>query len=303
MRYMGGLRKYMPTTYWVLMCGALALAGFPLTAGFFSKDEILVGSYTGQQSPYLAMFIMGLITAFMTACYMGRAYWLTFQGTYRGHAHPHESPKLITVPLMILAGLSVVVGFLNFPGGPEAVAHRFEHYVQPSFLFPPVIVAKFNWGIAILSTVLAAVGGALGILYFAKDRPLAGLTERLAPARWGYEFLVNKLYLDFLYDNLGFWIRGQVAAAMYWINMNIIDKVVVGAGVVTRIVGGFVYRFIDQGVVDTIVNASGAASESSGQFLRRSQTGKVQQYASLLFGGVVAFVLVLLITVQISSNV
>ena len=77
----------------------------------------------------------------------------------------------------------------------------------------------------------------------------------------------------------------------------------VGAGVVARAVGGFVYRIIDQGIVDTIVNGSGVASETSGQFLRRSQTGKVQQYASLLFGGVVAFVLVLLITVQISSNV
>jgi NADH-quinone oxidoreductase subunit L len=103
-------------------------------------------------------------------------------------------------------------------------------------------------------------------------------------------------------DNLGFWIRGQLSAAIYWINMKIIDKVVVGAGVTARVVGGFVYRFVDQAVVDTIVNGSGAASESSGQFLRRSQTGKVQQYASLLFGGVIAFVIVLLITVQLSSN-
>jgi len=90
---------------------------------------------------------------------------------------------------------------------------------------------------------------------------------------------------------------------MYWINMNIIDKVVVGAGVASRVAGGLVYRYVDQGIVDNVVNGSGAASESSGQFLRRSQTGKVQQYASLLFGGAVAFVVVLLITIRLASNV
>jgi NADH-quinone oxidoreductase subunit L len=303
MREMGGLKDKMKITHWCFILSGLALCGIFPFAGFFSKDEILVGAFNGQQNPYLFMFVMGLITAFMTACYMGRAYWLTFQGSYRGHAHPHESPKLITVPLMILAALSLLVGFLNFPIGPSAIAHRFEHYVQPTFLFPPIEVAKFNPGIALLSMLLAIGGLVVGIGYFAKDRPLAGLTERVAPLRWGYQFLVNKLYLDFLYDNLGLWIRGQLAAAMYWVNMKIIDKVVVGAGVTAKVVGGVVYRFVDQGVVDTIVNGSGAASESSGQFLRRSQTGKVQQYASLLFGGVVAFVVILLITVQLSSNV
>jgi NADH-quinone oxidoreductase subunit L len=305
MREMGGLHKKMKITHWCFALSGLALAGIFPFAGFFSKDEILVGAYEGQQSSYTLMLVMGLLTAFLTACYMGRAYYLTFRGEYRGHAHPHESPKLITVPLMILAALSLIVGFFNwpFPGFPgDAYAHRFVHYVQPSFVFPPIEVASFNPYVAVLSLALALVGGALGIAYFAKDRPLAGLTERVAPARWGYQVLVNKFYLDFLYDNLGLWMRGQAAAAMYWINMKIIDKVVVGAGVTARIVGGFVYRVIDQGVVDTIVNGSGMASESSGQFLRRSQTGKVQQYASLLFGGVVAFVVVLLITVQLSSN-
>ena len=306
MREMGGLKDKMKITHWCFILSGLALAGIFPFAGFFSKDEILVGAYEGQQGAYTLMLVMGFATAFMTACYMGRAYYLTFRGEYRGHAHPHESPKLITVPLMILAALSVIVGFFNWPGTKpfgEGFAHRFEHYVQPSFLFPPVDVASFNPYIAAASLVLAIVGGVIGIGYFAKDRPLAGLTERVAPARWGYELLANKFYLDRAYDSLGLLMRGPIAAAMYWVNMNIIDKVVVGAGAVARFAGGFVYRFIDQGVVDTIVNGSGAASESSGQFLRRSQTGKVQQYASLLFGGVVAFVIVLLITVQLSSNV
>lgn len=303
MREMGGLHKKMKITHWCFILSGLALAGIFPFAGFFSKDEILVGAYEGQDSPYYFMLAMGLATAFMTACYMGRAYYLTFRGEYRGHAHPHESPKLITVPLMILAGLSVVVGFLNFPVGPSAIAHRFEHYVQPTFLFPPVEVAKFNPWIAVLSLALAVIGGAIGIAYFAKGRPLAGITDRIAPARWGYRVLENKFYLDRLYDGLGELMRGRIAAAMYWVNMNIIDKVVVGAGVASRLAGGLVYRYVDQGIVDNVVNGSGAASESSGQFLRRSQTGKVQQYASLLFGGVVAFVIVLLITIQLSSNV
>ena len=174
--------------------------------------------------------------------------------------------------------------------------------MQPTFLFPPIEVAKFNPGIALLSMLLAIGGLVVGIGYFARGRPLAGLTERVAPARWGYQLLANKFYLDRAYDGLGLWLRGQAAAAMYWINMNIIDKFVVSFGGMSRFAGDLVYRFIDQGLVDTIVNGSGAASESSGQFLRRSQTGKVQQYASLLFGGVVAFVFVLLITVRLAAN-
>ena len=305
MREMGGLHKKMKTTHICFIVSGLALAGIVPFAGFWSKDEILVGSYEGQGSPYTIMLVMGLITAFMTACYMGRAYYLTFRGEYRGHAHPHESPKLITVPLGILATLSALVGFLNWPFYfPSAgLVHRFEHYVQPTFLFPPVEVAKFNPYIAVFSILLAVLGGVIGIGYFAKGRPLAGLTDRVAPLRWGYQFLENKLYLDKLYDGLGELMRGRIAAAMYWINMNIIDKVVVGAGVASRVAGGLVYRYVDQGIVDNVVNGSGAASESSGQFLRRSQTGKVQQYASLLFGGAVAFVVVLLITIRLASNV
>ena len=104
---MGGLRKYMPVTFATFMIGSLALAGIFPFAGFWSKDEILV---TAGDNAFDAFMVVGLIGAFLTAAYMTRCVYLTFFGEYRGHGHPHESPKAITVPLIILAGFSVVAG-------------------------------------------------------------------------------------------------------------------------------------------------------------------------------------------------
>jgi NADH-quinone oxidoreductase subunit L len=113
MREMGGLRKKLPTTHWTFALGTLALAGVPPLAGFWSKDEILNGA---RADDYQTLLILGLIAAFMTAAYMGRAYYLIFWGDYRGHAHPHESPRVMTIPVTILAVLAAVVGLLNAPG-------------------------------------------------------------------------------------------------------------------------------------------------------------------------------------------
>jgi NADH-quinone oxidoreductase subunit L len=248
------------------------------------------------------------VVAFMTACYMGRAYYLTFLGEYRGHAHPHESPKVITIPLVILGVLACTVGFLNFPGHigpitiPESLAHRFEHYVQPTFQFPAVEVAEFSPAVAALSLGLAAAGLFLGLAYYLRNLGPRGLTAKPGPFRAGYLLLVNKYYLDALYtDGIVVFFKRPVARAAYWLNQNVIDKIVVGAGVVARLAGGFVYRYIDQGVVDFIVNGSGQASEGTDQFLRRSQSGKVQEYGSLLFGSAVVFVICLVLVIQLSA--
>jgi NADH-quinone oxidoreductase subunit L len=259
---------------------------------------------------------MGVITALMTAAYTTRAVYLTFYGEYRGHAHPHESPKVITIPLVILAVMAFVVMFANIPEFShsipgESVALRFEHYVQPTFVFPAEGAAaarglpfvEFNPLLALASVFIALTGIGLMYAYVVKGA-FAGLTAKVAPLRAGYALLVNKYYLDALYtDVIVGAMKGPVARAMYWLNMKVIDNIVVGAGVGARFVGGYVYKVIDQGVVDTIVNGSGLGAEESGQFLRRSQTGKVQQYASLLFGGAVAFALVLIVAIQLSSNV
>ena len=294
MREMGGLRKKMPITHGTFLVATLALAGiFPL-AGFWSKDEILAGANSGQENAYTLMLVFGLITAFLTAAYMGRAYWMTFWGEYRGHAHPHESPKVITVPLVILAACAVFLGFTNFPKSffgiklPGGVTTRFEHFVEPTFAFPPIQHASFTPWLAVVSTILAAGGLFVAYQYYEKNRGPHGLTQRSKVARAGYTFLENKYYLDVLYtDTIAAGTKGPLARAAYWVNMNVLDGVVNGLGTGARKIAGFVYRDIDQLVLDGIVNGSGSVSEKSGQILRHVQTGRVQQYAAILFAGAV----------------
>jgi NADH-quinone oxidoreductase subunit L len=305
MREMGGLKKHLPITRWCFFIATLALAGvFPL-AGFWSKDEIIAGA--GYHAYYI-MLVMGLVTAFLTAAYMWRAYRMSFHGEYRGHAHPHESPKVMTIPLMILAGLAVVVGFLNFPKviglitTPESFAQRFEHYVQPTYAFP--VAAEqgppFNGYLGILSVSLAGLAIFLAWAYYsAENNPLRGLTERLAPARVGYKILEYKYGLDLLYER-GIRDDGVMPTARgaYWFNQKVIDNVVNAVAVGARAIGGFVYKYIDQGAIDGAVNGSGVSASEGGQILRRIQTGKVQQYAALFFVGASVFVLAFIIALR-----
>jgi NADH-quinone oxidoreductase subunit L len=289
---MGGLKKHMPQTYWTFVISSAALAGiFPLS-GFWSKDEILAGAYAGQTGgAYTFMLVMGCITAMLTAAYMTRCVWLTFLGEYRGHAHPHESPKVITVPLWILTGLAVVVGFLNIPNWsfvPDSLAHRFETWVEPSVAFPGVEHSGFILTVAVISTILAGSGFALAWLYYAKGLGPHGLTERNAVAAKLYRFLENKYYLDDLYEKvIRDGVKGPIARGVNWFNRVVLDGIVNGLGRGSTVVGRWTYRYIDQGVIDNAVNGSGVGAEEVGQELRRIQTGKVQQYAALLFGGAV----------------
>ncbi len=288
MRKMGGLRKYMPSTFWTFAIASMALAGIPPLAGFWSKDEILAGAAQGQTKAYWLMLIFGCITAFMTAAYMTRVLWLTFFGEYRGEGHPHESPKAMTVPLWILAGLAVVVGFTNIPSrlAPEALELRFEHYVEPTFAFPEVVHPEFAFGVAGISVLLAGLGIFLAWQYYWYNRGPHGLTQRNVWAARGYTVLENKYYLDALYEGVIVKaIKGPIANAVYWFNQKVLDGIVEGAASTSTATGRWLYRYIDQGTVDRAVNASGAGAEGSGQLLRRIQTGRVQQYAALLFAG------------------
>jgi NADH-quinone oxidoreductase subunit L len=285
---MGGLKKHMPQTYWTFLIGTLALAGiFPL-AGFWSKDEILLGA---KSNGYPLFLWVGIIGAFMTAAYMIRCVYLTFHGEYRGHGHPHESPKLITTPLWILTGASVVVGLLNAPGfekftewtGNETVTTAgIEHHA-------------FSVGVAGISTIIALLGiGASYAYYFANKGP-RGLTTRSALARGGYTFLQNKYYLDRLYtDMIVGSIKGPIARAAYWINQNVIDGVLNGTAFLVTRLGRFTYDVVDQKVVDGLVNGAGATAEGGGSLLRTIQTGRVQQYAAVLFGAAALFGLALI---------
>ncbi len=274
----------MPVTYATFMIGSLALAGiFPL-AGFWSKDEILLGA---RENGYEFFLVVGLIGAFMTAAYMTRCVYLTFFGEYRGHGHPHESPPTITAPLIVLAALSIGAGLLNAPFASYAFADfTLIHVVE----LAGVEEHAFSIPDAVLSSVFALAGIAVaGLAYFGGRLP-EGLTRRNRAARDGYTVLANKYYLDHLYTG---WvvgsIKGPIARASYWFNQNVLDGVVNAVGVTARRSAQVVYDVIDQKVIDGAVNGAGLTAEEGGSVLRRTQTGRVQQYAALLFGASALF--------------
>ncbi len=286
---MGGLRKFMPVTYTTFMIGSLALAGLFPFAGFWSKDEILLGA---AENGYRLFEVVGIVGAFMTAAYMTRCVYLTFFGRYRGHGHPHESPPAITVPLIVLAVFSVGAGFLNFPG----FERFFELTENRVFLLAGVEHHSFEVFPAVVSSAVVLAGLAFGgMLFFARHLP-RGVTARSGAARAGYSFLVNKYYLDHLYTGVVIGsIKGGIARAAYWINQKVIDGVVNGVGIASKRTGSWVYRHIDQQVVDGAVNGAGFGAEGFGGILRTIQTGRVQQYGALLFGASAVLALTLVI--------
>jgi len=299
---MGGMRKRMPITHATFVIATLALMGFPLiTAGFWSKDEILAGAHLlGGDGGYVFAVVMGLLGAVCTCAYMTRAYYYVFMGEPRGKSAEHElhenGPR-ITVPLMILAAGSIVVGYANLPekifgiGVPESLSLRFEHFIEPTGVYFPSADNSFShpefvpW-IALVSSLALIIGVGSAYLWYWKGKGPHGITQRNKVARTGYRVLENKYYLDWLYTDVivGF-VKGPFARATNWFNQNILDGIVNAVGKGAREAGGFVYNRIDQGVVDTVVKGSGLAAEGSGSVLRKTQNGKVQWYAAYLFLG------------------
>ena len=311
---MGGLRKKMPITFATFMIGTAALAGLPIFAGFWSKDEILAGAgvwpETGGNGTFTIPFIFGIIAAALTAAYMTRVIWLVFFGEYRGHDHPHESPPVMAVPLIILAFMSVTTGFLNVPSAwatfwwPDGWAHRFEEWVEPAGIstFPKIAHAKPSWTLALFATGLALAAAFVVWNYYQRLYKLdnkateyteatGSLVSRIAPLAVGHKILTNKYYLDHLYtDTIAAGTKGPLARAAYWVNQNVLDGVINTVGKTSVVVGRWVYKFIDQAFVDGAVNASGKTSETIGGVLRGIQTGQVRQYATLLFGAAASLV-------------
>jgi NADH-quinone oxidoreductase subunit L len=174
--------------------------------------------------------------------------------------------------------------------------------------FPAPDHAEFHWfpdgwpalgaitSLAIVVIALAVSWGVCVALYTRKDPRVVGLTERVRPLRWGYQFLANKYYLDALYENVIVrWIAHPIARAAYWVNQNLIDGIVNGAGALGKRLGQWMYRIVDQGLVDGAVNGSGFLAEETGQGLRPMQSGKVNQYGALLFGAAAVGAIVLVI--------
>jgi NADH-quinone oxidoreductase subunit L len=260
LRKMGGLRKHMPITAWTFLLAALANAGiFPL-AGFWSKDEILYGAFAAGR---LAVWALGATGALLTGFYMLRCYYLAFEGRARtAHldAHdPHESPRVMTVPLVILAAFAAVIGFVGVP--PEhGVYHRFVGPVFASAAGPPAHAAPVGelW-MAILSLAIAASGVWLATRCY--------IWRPGEPDRWAarfpavYRLLLNKYYVDELYDAL---FVEPVRRAAIWL-----------------------WRWFDDPVVDGSVNGIGVLVQASSRLLRYAQTGYVMSYVLSFLVGVV----------------
>ena len=288
---MGGLKDKMPWTFRTFLVGTAALAGGPPLAGFWSKDEILLGA---GKNGYTLFMVVGLVGAFMTAAYMTRCVYLTFFGEPRGaaaHHHPHESPPLIVVPLQILAVFSIFAGLLNAPFFGEMFG---EWTSNTTVVGAGIPHHEFSIVAALLSVAVATGGIGTAYAYYWKGFRVGSLRHDQGLPGTVYRLLVHRYYLDDLYE--GVIVRGirePIARAAYWFNQKVIDAVVNGAGIAARGIARFVYEVIDQRGVDAVVNGAGVASAETGGLLRYIQTGRVQQYAALMLGAVGVFALAL----------
>jgi NADH-quinone oxidoreductase subunit L len=268
-RKMGGLAKKLPTTHWTFLAGCIAIAGIPPFSGFFSKDEILVHAFAANPVYY----VIGLAGALMTAFYMFRLYAMTFRGTFRGtheqEHHLHEGPWQMTMPLVVLAVLAIVAGFVGIPELFAADAHKLEHYLAPVFKASTDIAEAHHVSHS-TEYILLAVSIALivvSILYalnrFSK-KPETGEAEGFG------KVLANKWYVDELYNS-------------------IVTKPLNG-------LGAFTNRFIEKSGIDGIVNGVGKSVQWGGRQLRLMQSGQVGSYVLwMVLGILILFVITITI--------
>jgi NAD(P)H-quinone oxidoreductase subunit 5 len=289
MRLMGGLRRHMPITAITFLIGCVAIAGIPPLAGFWSKDEILGQAFNS----YPMLWGMGFVTAGMTAFYMFRLYFLTFEGSFRGNdkgvqaqllaaagkgsgetggeghgdshghraEHPHESGWQMAMPLVVLAVPSVLIGLLGTPWN-----SRFARLLNPGEAAE--MAEHFSWSeflpLAGASVAISVLGISVAVLAYALHRiDLATAVAGRFPAI--NRFLTNKWYLDAINDKL--FVQGSRKLAK-----SVLD--------------------VDSKVVDGVVNLTGLLTLGSGEGLKYFETGRAQFYALIVFGGVVALVVV-----------
>jgi NADH-quinone oxidoreductase subunit L len=244
MRHMGGLRRKMPVTFWVYLIGALALAGIAPLAGFFSKDEILLSAW----QHHSAVFVVLAAAAFLTAFYMGRQIIMVFFGKPQTTAaeHASESPLVVTLPLMILAALSVLGGALNFPG-----VHTLETWLGHTL--GEGEAAHFNWLVAGISLVLALIGLGLAWLLYGRKGETAKvdpLKRSLGPVFTGME---RKWWVDELYQAV--LLKPYQACAQF-----MADKV-------------------DLGAIDRIGGGLAAGTRALAEGIRKFENGYIRTYA------------------------
>jgi NADH-quinone oxidoreductase subunit L len=268
-RSMGGLKEHLPVTYMTFLIAALAIAGIFPFAGFFSKDEILWAALT---EGHVLFWLLGAAVALMTAFYMFRLVFVVFHGEARAAtatAHPHEAPPTMRVPLMILAGLSTVAGFIGMPIIEGAnVLRAFLEPVFTRYPLPPTLLphAVHDAGLELVMMVVSlalASGGILLAMYLYLIAP--SLPERLSARFQGlYQLLVGKYYVDELYDRL---VVEPIKGASRWL-----------------------WAEVDVAVVDGTVNQAGAFVRRDSVWLSRVQSGFVRNYALSIFLGAVVVI-------------
>ena len=266
---MGGLKKVMKTTHWTFLFSTLAIAGIPIWAGFFSKDAILASVFAfgaGHTWAY-GLYALAVLTAFMTSFYMFRLYYLVFHGEYRGKGHPHESPKSMTVPLMVLGGLSAVVGLLGIP----AVFHLpnvMEKFLEP--LVPEVeglfggaheLSAGVEITLMLLSVAIAGAGWMLARSLYCKDREWTKVKAFTAAFPRLYKTVFNKYYVDEFY-------AGTFVAAY-------------------KGVCAFCDKIVDSIIIEGTLDLTAFVVQLSGNILRFLHTGNLRNYALHIVLGVV----------------
>jgi NADH-quinone oxidoreductase subunit L len=261
MTRMGGLSKKIRATYLTMLTATLAIAGFPPLAGFFSKDSILLSAYQGEHGVRV-LYAVGLLTALLTSFYMFRLIFLTFHGKPRydeKKVHVHESPQSMLVPLMILAVLSVIGGWVAAPafwGAPD----YFARFLEPAFAQGGVVNAEaaeaaahaLETPLAIVAVVTALLGFAVAFWLYLQ-RP--GKAEQLAKSMRGlYDLLLHKYYVDEIYDAL-------IVKPLLWISTNVL------------------WQTVDVRAIDGTVNGVAEGAAGIGDGVRHTQSGNTRSYA------------------------
>src|SRR6266571_3876268 len=297
MRKMGALKNKIPVTFWTMFAGTLAIAGTPGLAGFFSKDEILWKAFSSKQG-HVLLWLIGAAVAGMTAFYMFRLLFMTFYGDSRVDHHTehhiHESPKSMTVPLMILALGSVVAGYIGFPawlGGSNA----FERFLDPVFEPLPIPhgpeLGEYSRlaeaGMAAVSVAVALIGFGFAYSKYCKR----SWEEEREVRQYGqaYRPLLNKWYIDELYDAL-FVNRAKDAGRYLWrFDARIVDGAVNGTAWST-VESALGSSWWDRWIVDGLVRFIGGFIKTLSWPVRLIQTGYVQNYALVMILGVLLFI-------------
>lgn len=269
---MGGLRKYMPITYWTMLFASLSIAGVPGFAGFFSKDEILWLAYSGQNPVGKFVWAIGTVVAFLTAFYSFRLIFLTFHGKFRGtheqEHHLHESPKVMTIPLIILCIGAVASGWIGIPHLLGGGAH-FTEFLKPVLGHPEAHGTHAEeWMVMAISIIAGFSGiGLAALFYLVKTDIPVMLAQKFNAV---YKILWNKYYVDELYSFI-------IVRPTIWTAKNILIGIT------------------DARIIEAIVNGVPKGIGEFSQILRKVQTGLLQHYAAIMAAGLLIIMAVMLL--------